>query len=96
MPGGKKEKGETPEETLLRELEEEISVRPKKYSLISKTPFLPKYYYFVELCKEEASKVKLGDEGQKLEFFTLEEAEKLELSTGIKYLLSKYRKFLSS
>ena len=96
LPGGGKENNETPEQTMLREVWEEISVRPKNYHFLYKVPLFPKYLYLVKLTREENSRVKLGNEGQKLAYFALEETDKLSLSRGIrKFFLKAYRNYLT-
>jgi 8-oxo-dGTP diphosphatase len=76
--GGHVEEGETYDEALLRELEEEISVRPSQYHFLFKWVGHREehlHFYHVPLSDEEASRIKLGDEGQEVRFFTFDEME---------------------
>lgn len=77
------EEGEEPLETLKRELEEEISIIPNDIHWLGKTTYFNKvnvYRYVIWLNENEYNNLKLGDEGQKMEFFDLSEIVKLNLS----------------
>lgn len=95
--GGGQENGESYEETGLRETEEEIGVRPHDYRYMGKVTLddgrvAGRFIAF--LNDEEYKRVKLGDEGQKMEWFTLSEAIKLEMPPTIKkYLVDNYETF---
>jgi 8-oxo-dGTP diphosphatase len=83
LPGGKAENKETYEEALKRELLEEISVVPKKYNYIKE--FVEENgrktaAYVVDLDDTEVTKLKLGDEGQEIRFFRIEELKELKFS----------------
>lgn len=92
--GGTAEEGETPEQTLLREIEEEVGVKPSNYKFLYIRQDKPIYIYFVPLTDEEASRLKLGDEGQKFEFFNLDEVENLHRTQGTTRNWPTYRKIL--
>ena len=92
--GGTAEEGETPEETLLREIEEEIGVKPTNNQLLYVRKDRPVPIYFVPLTDQEASQVKLGDEGQRLQFFELYEVESLPRTKGTTQNWPTYRKYL--
>lgn len=84
--GGKNEPGETPEETAIRELKEEANIDVQELK-----PLFVEYYedrirhvYSMELTDEQARDIKLGDEGQKLDYFTLEQMEKLPVTPTLK------------
>lgn len=95
LVGGNSEGDETPEETLLREFEEETSVKPTNYSFLMQEPMSEIYIYFVQLSDEEASQIKLGNEGQELKFFTLEEIENIKLTKKVEMGFKENKKLLS-
>jgi len=91
LPGGGMENSETFEETLKREFYEELSVMPKHLLFLTEynSPHTePMALFIVTLNKNEFEHLKLGKEGQKFKFFSLEEVEKLDLVIGLKDLLS--------
>ncbi|MDO8498742.1 MAG: NUDIX domain-containing protein [bacterium] len=92
--GGGGEEGETPEETLLRELKEEANLEPQNFQLLFKFSDREKYLYIVYLENEEVKKIKLGDEGQKLDFFTLDELDTIPLTLGLNKYLERFKPFL--
>ncbi len=86
--GGHREEEETPEETLRRELQEEIGINPSQLVFlkdITDTWGSETSLFRVELTDQEASDIKLGDEGQGVEFFSLEELPGLKLTQNLKY-----------
>jgi mutator protein MutT len=91
LPGGKSEKGETPLQTLDRELVEEISHTPKEKHLLKTIDHNGRkasiYYSFVDDSEAKMFKHH-GNEGQEIAFFTLDEIKKLKLS---KFLRNKFK-----
>jgi 8-oxo-dGTP diphosphatase len=81
--GGTMEDGETPLETLKREVQEEIGVVPSNITYIGK-PDRERYRYFAHMTDEERLKVKLGNEGQKLEFFEIDELKNIKTNPRMK------------
>lgn len=92
--GGHDEPGETPEQTLKREIEEEISIKPQNIQFLfdlDDTWGEKTYVYSIKLTGEEAAAIKLGNEGQKLEFFELQNVKDLKLTQNLKkYYAEKY------
>lgn len=97
--GGGIENAELPKEAVKRELLEEACFLPNNCTFIGthqselrNTVYA--YVFFVD--SNEASKFKLGNEGQKIGFFTIDEALKLNLSDGSRKSLVRYRNKLES
>lgn len=89
LPGGVVEEGETHDEGLRRELQEEISVVPKEIKFLDKVTYSGGRvgaYYFAELNDGEVKELRLGNEGQKMEFFDFENIKELPLFGSIKKL----------
>lgn len=78
--GGNAHEYETPEETLLRQFCEETSVIPKNVQYMMKWPGTETHLFFVPLSEQEAMRIRLGNEGQALRFFYLQEIEDLRLA----------------
>lgn len=83
LPGGEVEEGETDIETLKRELLEEITVVPTDIVFLGNEYFTDGQSvarYLCQLVDDEIRQLKLGDEGQKMDFFDLNEALTLPMS----------------
>ena len=83
LPGGNAEKGKSYEDALKRELLEEINVIPQNYQYLSE--FVENNgrktaAYIVELNDDEVNALKLGNEGQELRFFHINELSDLSIS----------------
>ena len=99
MIGGGIDAGETPDQALIREAKEEANIEVKEYNLIKAAPHVKdtgrmNYLYVIKLSDADAKNVRLGDEGQKLEFFTLAEMKNLEVTHGIRDLLDNHFELL--
>ena len=89
LVGGKVEAGETYEQTIKRECKEEINVTPSNLKYLGESE--ERGRFVAELTDEEFSQLKLGDEGQKIEFFSLEEMADLELTPKVDFVYKNYR-----
>lgn len=91
--GGHSEQGETPDQTLVREIEEEISITPSSFKQLFTEPDVwqvDTYIYHIELTDQEAQQIKLGDEGQEVKFFTFDELNKLKLTQNLTKYINNY------
>lgn len=83
LPGGALEKNESILKAIKRELKEETNIIPKNITYLGKQIYedgSEVSRFFSKLTKDEFKNVKLGDEGQKLEFFSLDEISRLDLA----------------
>lgn len=88
--GGGQENGESLTETGLREIKEEIGVRPKNYTLLGVIDRgIDRQYgrFIAILDTEEYTKVKKGNEGQKIAFFTWDEINNIEITPNMRKFL---------
>lgn len=77
--GGGIEINESADEAIQRECKEEINVAPSRIYFIGKNDN-NRYRYFAKLTSKEALSVKLGNEGQQLKFYKIDELKKLSLT----------------
>ena len=89
LPGGGVELGEDHLLAIQRELMEEIKILPAQLKYLGAAPGDTKVF-FAFLSDEEVKKIKLGNEGQKLEFFSFEEALKQNLTKKLKMYFEKF------
>lgn len=98
--GGGIEKGETPEQGLIREVKEEVSYDLKDFSFIAKTKGSSSedvWNYVVLVDKNEEGKFSLGGgEGQGIGWFTLDEISTIKLTPGTNKLLTRYRDMIEA
>lgn len=96
--GGGIELNESADEAIRRECKEEINVIPSRLYFIGKDNN-NRYRYFAKLTPKEVSLVKLGNEGQQLKFYKIEELKKLSLTPKMTEWVNKsftLFKYLSS
>lgn len=94
--GGHVEDNESFDDGLIRELQEEISITPTSFKFLFnfKGSINEEVnVYHIKLSDKEAQEIKLGDEGQKVEFKTLDEMEKLGLTQNLDELFKSYRNY---
>jgi 8-oxo-dGTP diphosphatase len=92
--GGGLEPGETFEEAVKREVLEETGLAIRSglvYNGMYCTKDVEAALYIYYPTNEEASRIRLGNEGQRLGFFSLKEMDDLEVSFSAKALFTKYR-----
>ena len=88
--GGALEEGETPEEGILRETKEEIDFDVKDISLFKEyDDHEIRRYVFVGTIDKEISELTLT-EGDNMNFFTIEEALKMDISKNTKRYIEEY------
>lgn len=98
--GGMIEKGEEALDALVREIEEEvcIEVRRDDVKKIGKNITREKseyFIYWIKLDDWQAENVRLGNEGQKIDFISVEELDKLKLSEKLGDYYFKHREGLN-
>lgn len=92
--GGHVENGESFDAAVVREVEEEIGIRPQRYRFLLG---LPGYWdedialFHVPLSDEDASRIRLGNEGQSITFFEVEELAGLPLTANLTMIFSEHR-----
>ncbi len=94
LPGGGVEEGEDYFQAIQRELKEEISIIPQQLKCLGSAPDNTKVF-FAFLTDEDVANIKLGNEGQKLEFFSIEDAFKINLTKKLQFYLSKFKDGIS-
>ena len=91
FPGGKCEAGESPEQALIRELQEEIAITPKNPVLFESVTHdygdkkVSLSFFLVELFDGVAQ----GNEGQKVAWFNLSELAELDFPEANKQVVNK-------
>jgi ADP-ribose pyrophosphatase YjhB (NUDIX family) len=90
--GGIVEEGETYDKGIRREIKEETNLEPRNIKRLGRLPS-PNWVeqtYLVWLDDDEVEKVQLGNEGQELRFFSLEELFTIPLPEMLEFHLKKY------
>ncbi len=91
--GGEVEKGETFLEGLKREIKEEIDLKIENPIRLGKTIISgwgENVFYFAKISSEKVKKIKLGNEGQEVKFFSFEEIGKIKLTEGLSWYFNNF------
>ena len=96
--GGTIEKGETPKQTLIREVREELNHELKEYGFIGKfiktdNKRTSHIYVYISPLKDKLSRFKQL-EGTRMRLFSLKEAHKLNMALGDNEVIQKLRGIL--
>jgi 8-oxo-dGTP diphosphatase len=100
--GGRDEEGETPEQTLFRELKEEANIEKSPITFLweeaSDNQGAPdgrrRYYYHLPLQDQQLESIQLGDEGQELKFFSFAELKTIPLTWRMTKMLNEEEEML--
>lgn len=95
LPGGGIEDGETPDEAIRRELQEEIGIVPNTLRFLA-TPYPGTHVYHAPLTAEEANNIKKGTEGKDLCFFSLDEIATIPLTQKLQQAFVKQKNVFKS
>lgn len=97
--GGIIEKGENPETAVRREIKEESNLEPKMIRYLGKLYIdksenekIESNLFCSVLTKDEAKKLKLGNEGLAVKFLSTDEVKKVKLSPEVEKYYKKYHK----
>ena len=94
--GRAKEKGKTVEETIYREVERETGMMLSNIELVAtiNEEDATKYFYHARLTDTHVNNMQRED-GQTIQFFSLKEMDKLQLSPTTKQFMDQYRDTLA-
>jgi len=90
LPGGGVENSENHLQAIQRELKEEINIVPKKLKYLGSASDDIKVF-FSYLSDDEVSNIKLGNEGQQLHFFALNEVVNIPLTKKLQFYFFKFK-----
>lgn len=78
--GGGVEEGETPDQAIMREIKEETNMEVTDLHKWIELPEVRQTLYWSKLNRMQVEQIKLGNEGQRLEFISVDEIENLPTS----------------
>lgn len=95
--GGGKDENETLEETGLREMQEELNIRPKNYFFLGSINRKDRTVgrFLAILDDNEFKNISLGNEGQKYGLFTIEETLSMTITPGLRKFIELNHKELA-
>jgi 8-oxo-dGTP diphosphatase len=92
VPGGHVEQNETPEECIVREIQEEMNLVIDEFKLFSVSNFTDRVEYtFWTRADFDINDIELA-EGQKIRWFTETEARKAQLAYGFNQIVASFYK----
>lgn len=96
LPGGATEEGESMQDTVLRELEEEFNLHPSSIFDLGIENFDGRQAgrFIAFLTPQEFAEIKFGDEGQKYDFFTLDEVSEKEMVPSVGNFIKRNKDLL--
>jgi 8-oxo-dGTP diphosphatase len=90
VPGGHVERNETPEKCIVREMKEEMNITIDGTELFSKIKFEDRIEYtFWARVNFDVDEIQLN-EGQKLKWFTMDEAKQTQLAYGFNRIIDNF------
>lgn len=99
--GGNLEANETPIEALIREIKEESNLQiPKNDPIEIGRIIVPGkqeyFFYWIKLSGEKIKDIKLGNEGQKIDFFSIKELDKMNLGPNFFSYFQEFKEGLKN
>jgi 8-oxo-dGTP diphosphatase len=92
VPGGHVEQNETPEECIVREIQEEMNLTVGEFKLFSVSDFVDRVEYtFWARANFDPNEIELT-EGQKIRWFTETEAKNTKLAYGFNQIVANFYK----
>lgn len=90
---GHVEEGEEFDDAIVREIKEETNLSPKNIRYLGKVMTSDDIIalYLVRLSDDEVKDLKLGNEGQELKFYEVNDVEKLNLTPSVRAFINKYK-----
>lgn len=91
--GGGVDEGESSQEALIREINEELCIEIEQFDFLgeARTEDGRKGIFYIRLNNKQAKSIKLGNEGQKIGFFSIDEVGELELTKKLNSFFKRHR-----